>query len=64
MRSRHGIALGGRTTLDDLAKAVQTDQQLAAELDTYFMHSAVQAGQAIELQAAAKTVIEAIEEAR
>ena len=64
LRSRHGIALGGRTTLQGLAKAVKEDPQLAAELDTYFLHSASQAGLSIELQTAAKTLIEAIEKAQ
>ena len=64
LRSRHGIALGGRTTLQGLGQAVKEDPQLAAELDTYFLHSGSQAGLSIELQTAAKTLIEAIEKAQ
>ena len=61
LRSRHGISVAGRTTLQELANAVQTDRQLAAELRTYHFNSAVQAGRVIELQLSAEALIEAIE---
>lgn len=64
LRSRHGISLGGRTTLDELAAAVQSDKQLAAELDSYFMNSGVQATRMLEVQAAAERLIADVETAR
>ncbi|MFK8040995.1 hypothetical protein [Congregibacter sp.] len=60
-RSRHGISLGGRTTLERLAAAVKADKQLAAELDSYFMNSGVQAARMLEIQAAAKDLIVSVE---
>ncbi|WOJ97596.1 hypothetical protein R0137_03250 [Congregibacter brevis] len=63
-RSRHGISLGGRTTLEDLATAVEADPQLAAELDSYFMNSGVQAARMLEIRAAAKALIHSVETAQ
>lgn len=64
MRSRHGISIAGRTTLVDLANAVQSDHQLAAEFETYLLHSAIQAIGMLEVQTAAKALLKAIEEAK
>lgn len=64
MRSRNAISVAGRTTLEDFAKAVQSDPQLAAELETYHFNSAVQAGQVIELRLEAEALVAAIDEAR
>ncbi len=64
MRSRNAISVAGRTTLEDLAKAMQSDPQLAAELETYHFNSAVQAGRVIELRLAAEALVSAIEDAR
>ncbi|GAB5500960.1 MAG: hypothetical protein PsegKO_32710 [Pseudohongiellaceae bacterium] len=64
MRSRHGISVGGRTTLDDLANAVRSDSQLAAELETYFLNSGFQATRVGELRLRAEALIDSIEEAQ
>jgi prefoldin subunit 5 len=63
LRSRHGISVTGRTTLDDFAKALQSDKQLTAELETYFFNSGVQAARANALGVSAEELVKAIKEA-
>jgi len=63
LRSRHGISVAGRATLDDLASALRSDKQLAAELETYFFNSGVQAARVNALRVSAEALIEAIKEA-
>ena len=64
LRSRNGISVSGRSTLEDLSEAVEADPQLGAKLKTYHFNSAVQAGLVIELRGAAENLVDAIEEAR
>lgn len=61
LRSRHGISIAGRATLDDLANAMQADPQLASQLETYFMHSGFQAVSMIQLRASAEALVQAID---
>jgi len=63
-RYDNGIPLAGRTTLDDLAGAAKADERLASALDSNFMLSGSNAGMMVQVQVAAQSLIDAIEEAR
>lgn len=64
LRARHGISVGGRTTIQDLAEAVNSDPQLAAQLETYFLNSGFQAAVVSDLRLHAEALIDTIDKAK